>query len=215
MGSAVGAANAAAANSTMSLLAAGADEVSTRIAALFGAHASEYQAVSSQAAQFNEQFVLGLAANANAYLTTESANAEQGLWNAVNAPAQTLLGRPLIGNGANATTTVSLPPAAADTRITVPGAGPLYYPNFLIHLPYLGQALLEGGIPGPSSVSILQGYDLLNHAIGENWFPGSMAQVVNYPASIGILSASLAAPSVNDAVAMGQRALNDQIMNGC
>jgi PE-PPE domain/PE family len=213
LGSAVGAANAAAANSTTWLLAAGADEVSTRIAALFGAHALEYQAVSSQAAQFNEQFVLGLAASANAYLTIEIANAEQGLWNAVNAPAQTLLGRPLIGNGANATTPVSLRPTAADTRITVPGAGPLYYPNFLLHLPYLGRTLLEGGIPGPSSVSLLQGYDLLNDAIGENWFPGSMAQVVNYPASLGIVSGSPAAPSVNDAVAIGQRALNDQIMN--
>jgi PE-PPE domain/PE family len=213
MGSAVSAANAAAANSTTSLLAAGADEVSTRIAALFGAHALEYQALSSQAARFNEQFVLGLAATANAYLTTEIANAEQGLSNAVNAPAQTLLGRPLIGNGANATTPVSLPRAAADTRITVPGAGPLYEPNFLTQLPYLGQAFLEGGIPGPRSVSILQGYELLNQAIGENWFPGSTAQVVNYPASFGVLSGSPAAPGVNDAVAVGQRALNDQIMN--
>src|ERR1700747_1674826 len=141
MGSAVSAANAAAANSTTSLLAAGADEVSTRIAALFAAHALEFQAVSSRAAQFNEQFVLGLAANAYAYLTTEIANAERGLWNAVNAPAQSLLGHPLIGTGANATTPVSLPPAAADTRITVPGAGPLYYPNFLTQLPYLGQVL--------------------------------------------------------------------------
>jgi hypothetical protein len=35
--------------------------------------------------------------------------------------------------------------------------------------------LLEGGIPGPSSVSILQVYDLLNQAIGENWFPGAIA----------------------------------------
>jgi PE-PPE domain/PE family len=213
MGSAVSAANAAAANSTMSLLAPGADEVSRRIAALFGAHALEYQAVSSQAAQFNERFVLGLAANANAYLTTEIANAEQGLWNAVNAPVQTLSGRPLIGNGANVTTPVSLPRAAAGTRITVPGAGPLYDPNFLTRLPYLGQVLLEGGIPGPSSVSILQGYDLLNHAIGENWFPGTTAQVVNYPASYGILSGSLAAPGANGAIAMGQRALNDQITN--
>jgi hypothetical protein len=239
MGSAVSAANAAAAHSTTSLLAAGADEVSTRIAAVFGAHGLEYQAVSSQGAQFNEQFVLGLAANANAYLTTEIANAEQSLWNAVNAPARTLLGRPLIGNGANATTPggaggaggagfngapdggtggaaagiVSLPRAAAGTRITVPGAGPLYYPNFLTRLPYLGQVLLEGGFPGPSSVSILQGYDLLNHAIGENWFPGTTAQVVNYPASVGILSGSLAAPGANGAIAMGRQALNDQIMN--
>jgi hypothetical protein len=130
MGSAVSAANAAAAHSTTSLLAAGADEVSTRIAALFGAHGLEYQAVSSQGAQFNEQFVLGLAANANAYLTTEIANAEQSLWNAVNAPAQTLLGRPLIGNGANATTpggagAARVAPASMARLMAVPAGRPL------------------------------------------------------------------------------------------
>jgi hypothetical protein len=190
IGSAVNAANAAAANSTTSLLAAGADEVSTCIAGLFGAHGLAFQAVTAQAAQLHERFVLTLAANADSYLTTEIANAEQ-----------TLLGRQPI------------PGAAAGTRITVPGAGPLYFPNFITELPYLGQLVYAGSVPGPISVSILQGYDLLNHAIGQNWFPGTTAQVVNYPASIGIVSGSLAAPGVNDAVTMGQRALNDQIMN--
>jgi hypothetical protein len=189
IGSAVNAANAAAANSTTSLLGAGADEVSTCIAGLFGAHGLAFQAVTAQAAQLHERFVLTLAANAKAYLTTEIANAE-----AVLGP------QPVSG-------------AAAGTRITVPGAGPLYYPNFITELPYLGQLVYAGSIPGPISVSILQGYDLLNHAIGQNWFPGTTSQVVNYPASIGLVSGSLAAPGVNEAVAMGQRALNDQIMN--
>lgn len=189
IGSAVNAANAAATNSTTSLLAAGADEVSTCIAGLFGAHGAEFQALAAQAAQLHDRFVLALAANANTYLTTEIAT------------AQTLLGSPLV------------PGAAAGTRITVPGAGPLYYPNFITNLPYLGQLVYAGSLPGPINVSILQGYDLLNHAIGQNWFPGTTPQVVNYPASIGLISGSLAAPGVNQAVAMGQRALNDQIMN--
>lgn len=102
---------------------------------------------------------------------------------------------------------------AAGVRITVPGAGPLYFPNFITRLPYLGQLLYAGSVPGPGTVSILQGYDLINHAIGQNWFTSTLAQVVNYPASMGLLSGSLAAPDVNDAVAIGQRALNDQIMN--
>jgi PE-PPE domain-containing protein/PE family protein len=191
IGSAVTAANAAAATSTTSLLAAGADEVSACIAGLFGAHGLEFQAVTAQAARLHERFALTLAASANTYLTTEIANAEQSLQAGI-AP---------------------IPAAAAGTRITVPGAGPLYYPNFITELPYLGQLLYAGSIPGPLSVSILQGYDLLNHAIGQNWFPGTTSQVVNYPASIGFISGSLAAPGVNDAVAMGQRALNDQIMN--
>ncbi|WP_082956388.1 PE-PPE domain-containing protein [Mycobacterium sp. E787] len=188
IGAAVNAANAAAAHSTTSLLAAGADEVSRCIAGLFGAQAVEFQALTAQAAQLHERFVLALAADANTYLTTETAT------------AQTLSVRQPI------------PGAAAGTRITVPGAGPLYYPRFLTELPHLGQVLLQGGVAGPSSVSFLQGYDLLNQAIGENWFPGTTAQVVSYPASIGIISGSLAAPGVNQAVAMGQQALNGQIM---
>jgi hypothetical protein len=204
-GSAISAANAAAAKSTTSLLTAGADEVSTSIAALFAAHGSQFQAVSAQAAQFHERFVLNLAANANAYLTAEIASAEQCLGNAVNAPVQTLLG-PAAGSA-------SIPNAAAGTRITVPGAGPLFSPNLITELPYLGQVFLEGGIPGPSSVSMVQGYDLLNHAIGENWFPGSIAQVVNYPTIGGILGGSLGAPSLNAAFAIGQGELNVQIMN--
>lgn len=181
VGSAISAANAAAATSTTSLLAAAADEVSTGIAALFGAHGLEFQAVHGQVVQFHEQFVRNLAATANTYLTTELANATGPL-------------------------------AAAGTRITVPGAGPLYAPGLLTRLPYLGQLLLLGGVPGPPSVSILEGYDLLNHAIGHNWFPGTLAQVVNFPASVGILSGSLTAPTTNQAVAIGQRMLNDQIM---
>ncbi|MGV7674981.1 PE-PPE domain-containing protein [Mycobacterium kansasii] len=219
IGSAVSAANALAANSTTSLLPAATDEVSTRIAALFGAHGLEYQAVVAEAAQLHRRFVSTMAATASSYLTTETANAERTLRNAVNVPARALLGRQPFSNAGSAMAmggAAGLAPtatAAAGTRITVPGAGPLYYPNFITTLPYLGQVLLQGGVPGPSSVSILQGYELLNHAIGQNWFPGTTAQLVNYPASIGILSGSLAAPTTNDAVAMGQRALNDQIMN--
>lgn len=108
---------------------------------------------------------------------------------------------------------VSMPWAQAQTRITVPGAGPLYYPNFVGKLPF-GRMYFAGTSEavGPP-LSILAGYDLLNHQIGQNWFPGSTAQVVNYPASMGLLSFSLAAPGVDDAVAMGRGALDDQIRN--
>lgn len=105
------------------------------------------------------------------------------------------------------------PVAQAQTRITVGGAGPLYYPNIITGLP-LGRFYLLGtdAVSGPP-LSILDGYDLLNHKVGENWFPGSRPQVVNYPASIGLPSGSLAAPGANEAVAMGRVSLHDQIMN--
>lgn len=47
IGSAISAANAAAAAPTTAVLAAGADEVSAAIAALFGAHGQAYQTVSA------------------------------------------------------------------------------------------------------------------------------------------------------------------------
>ena len=107
VGSALSAANAAAVVPTSSVIAAGADEVSATIAALFGAHAQAYQALSAQAATFHTQFVQALTAGANSYAGAEAANAsplqaaQQDALRAINAPSQALLGRPLIGNGAN------------------------------------------------------------------------------------------------------------------
>ncbi|MGB9224672.1 PE family protein, partial [Mycobacterium sp.] len=102
IGSTIGAANAAAAAPTEAVLAAGADEVSVAVAAVFGAHAQSYQALSAQAAAFHDQFVQALAAGAGSYAATEAASASpiQALLNLVNAPFLGLLGRPLIGNGA-------------------------------------------------------------------------------------------------------------------
>lgn len=54
---AIGAANVAALPHTSELLAAGADEVSTAVAALFSGHARVYQAVSAQATAFHDRFV--------------------------------------------------------------------------------------------------------------------------------------------------------------
>ncbi|COW02245.1 PE-PGRS family protein [Mycobacterium tuberculosis] len=53
IGSALAEANAAALAPTTALLAAGADEVSAAIAALFGAHGQAYQTVSAQASAFH------------------------------------------------------------------------------------------------------------------------------------------------------------------
>ncbi|ORA09400.1 PE-PPE domain-containing protein [Mycobacterium asiaticum] len=185
LGTAVDAANRVAAHSVTSLLTAGADEVSSRIADLFSAHGRDYQAVSAQAARYGERLVRTLAANADAYLGTEIFNAAQ--------PPQP-------------------PLPAAGVRLTVPGAGPLYAPRLLTELPILGQIALQG-VSAPWSVSVLQAYGLLNPMIGENWFPASLAEVVGYPASMGILSGSPLAPTVNEAVAMGRLTL-DQMITG-
>ncbi|MCV7077477.1 PE family protein, partial [Mycobacterium szulgai] len=96
-------ANAAAALPTSVLAAAGADEVSAAVASLFAGNAQAYQSLSAQAAAFHEQFIQSLNASARWYAAAEAANASplQLLLDAMNAPTQLLLGRPLIGNGAD------------------------------------------------------------------------------------------------------------------
>jgi len=95
--SALSAANAAAAPPTTGVAAPGTDQVSAAITAVLGIHAQEYQAVSAQVAEFHDQFVGALNAGAGQYLTTEAANVEQYLLDAVNAPAKALLGHELTG----------------------------------------------------------------------------------------------------------------------
>ncbi|ODR03125.1 hypothetical protein BHQ20_01675 [Mycobacterium intermedium] len=80
------------------------DEVSAAAASLFSGFAREYQAIGVQVEAFHQQFVRTLTANAGAYATAEAANAnplQQAALNLINAPAQTLTGRPLVGNGAH------------------------------------------------------------------------------------------------------------------
>ena len=92
--------SAAAAAPTTGVVAAAADEVSAGVASLFGDFGEEYQVLSAQASAFHDQFVSLMNAGAAAYLSTEVANAEQAVANAVNAPAQSLLGHSAIGTAA-------------------------------------------------------------------------------------------------------------------
>ena len=60
LGSVIDAANAAARVSTTRLLAAGGDEVSAAIAALWGQYGRAFQVMSAQAAVFHQRFVQAL-----------------------------------------------------------------------------------------------------------------------------------------------------------
>ncbi|WP_264892350.1 PE family protein, partial [Mycobacterium kiyosense] len=103
VGTALSNANAAAALPTTGLVAAAADEVSAAITALFAGHARAYQALSAQLETFHRQFTQQLVTGAGEYAAAEVAGAKplDQLRNLVNAPARTLLGRPLIGDGAD------------------------------------------------------------------------------------------------------------------
>ncbi|WP_415624078.1 PE family protein, partial [Mycobacterium intermedium] len=95
---AVEAAGAAASGATTQVLPAAADEVSITISRLFGDYAGAYQAISAQAAAFHRDFVAQLNAAAAAYADTEAIVVA-----ALNDRSEKLLGRPMIGNGADGT----------------------------------------------------------------------------------------------------------------
>ncbi|VBA44186.1 putative PE family protein PE23 [Mycobacterium attenuatum] len=105
IGSAVSVANVTAATRTVGVLPAAADEISTAIANVFAAYAREYQILGGQATAFHDRLVQALTAGAELYVGAEAVNVEQVLLNAVNPPTLALLGRPLIGNGADGTAT--------------------------------------------------------------------------------------------------------------
>ena len=73
IGTTINAANSAAAAQTTSVAAAGADEVSAAVAAVFAEHGLSFQALSAQAAAFHEQFVQSLSGGAQAYAAAEAA----------------------------------------------------------------------------------------------------------------------------------------------
>jgi hypothetical protein len=74
IGSTLNTASTAAAGPTMGVLAAGADEVSAVVAALFGAHGQRYQSMSAQAAALHSEFVQAMNAAGIAYARAEEAN---------------------------------------------------------------------------------------------------------------------------------------------
>lgn len=122
IGSTITDAHAAAAALTTDLMPAAQDEISTAIARVFGAVAQDYYGLAAQAATFQNRFQQALHTGAGSYVAAESANAaamlqtaRQGVAGAVNAPAEALLGHPLIATGA---------PTAAQTIVDAAGPVP-------------------------------------------------------------------------------------------
>jgi PE family len=110
IGAELNAAHAAAAVPTTGLVAAGTDEVSAAVTALFSEYGQAFHALGAQASAFHTQFVQALSGTVGAYAAAEAANASplQAAAQAASdtlwfSPWKTLTGRPLVGNGANAT----------------------------------------------------------------------------------------------------------------
>ncbi len=69
-------ATSAAAESTTSIVPAGADEVSAAITRLFGTYGREFQSLTAQSAAFRARFMQSLSAGEAAYAAAEAANAD-------------------------------------------------------------------------------------------------------------------------------------------
>ncbi len=102
------AAHAAAAAPTTGLAAAGTDEVSAAVSALFSEYGQTFQSLGAQASTFHNQFVRLLSGAQGSYSAAEVANAaplqaaeEAASDLAFFSPWKDLTGRPLFGNGTN------------------------------------------------------------------------------------------------------------------
>ncbi len=87
IGSALAAANAAAAAPTAGIEAVAADAVSAALVAVFSSHGLGYQSLGAELTELHEQIVQALRSGAGSYTAAEAEN------------AQALLGHPLLGNG--------------------------------------------------------------------------------------------------------------------
>lgn len=189
LASALRSANAAAAAQTTAVVAPAADEVSAAITALFGSHAQEFQAVSAQAAAFHDAFVNGLNGGAAQYVSTELANAQQTLVNAVNGPGQAVSG--------------ALTPAAAAINtpfgavtLSFGGSLPVPGPNG----PFSGFATATNALLGSANVTVTG-----NVVTGPAGIPGTEFQVTggsfNAPQLLSFLAAT-SGPGVSGNVSL-------------
>lgn len=117
-------ANAMAAVRTTALAPAAADEVSAAIAALFSSYARDYQTLSVQVTAFHVQFAQTLTNAGQLYAVVDVGNGvllktEQQVLGVINAPTQTLVGRPLIGDGTHGAPGSAVP-AGLSHRTTGP-----------------------------------------------------------------------------------------------
>jgi hypothetical protein len=186
IGSALREANMAAAGPTTGVLAAGADEVSAAATSLFAGYAQAYQALSAEMSAFHARFMQAVNQAGLAYASAEAANV---------SPLQSV---EHAASGVQWFSRITVPSAAPanGTRITVPGNAPSNNP--ILHA-------LTGSLTP-------QQYAALNAEIGENWLPGTTPEVVNYPATLGVLN-GLTAPTGDQALATGQQMLNIAILN--
>ncbi|OQZ90149.1 hypothetical protein BST11_14295 [Mycobacterium alsense] len=206
-------AHAAAAAPTTGLAAAGADEVSAAVAALFGEYGRQFQGLGARANALHQQFIQSLSAGAEDYLAAEELNASplETAWGnllaAVNAPREALLASPLSNYGAVGTPPPGPAPASVATLIMGGTGNPVPNSTYLttIYNTYIapniaphtaiptGLVTPEQGWPltGLHSLtfdtSVAQGLDILKQAIAAQP-PGTQTVVFGFSQSATIVN---------------------------
>ncbi|ODR02647.1 PE family protein [Mycobacterium intermedium] len=105
LGEAISAATAAVSRPTSGLLPAAADEISVAIANLFSEQGQAFQALSTQTSTNHVRSTRRLNGGVSQYVGAEAAAASplNSVLAVTNTPTELLLGRPLIGDGADGT----------------------------------------------------------------------------------------------------------------
>ncbi|OOK74497.1 PE family protein [Mycobacterium kansasii] len=124
IGSVFSEATAAAAIPTTGPLPAGADAISADIAALLTSHGQTWQAFSRDYEWLHQRFVDLLNGSAGKYWATEIENAAQNALKTANTDSEWLVGRRMIGNGANGAAGTGQNGGAGGWLIGNGGSGP-------------------------------------------------------------------------------------------
>ncbi len=183
---------AAAAGPTTSVMAAAGDEISAEVAALFGAFGQEYQAVSAHAAAFHAQFVNLLNGAAAAYAGTEAANVQQTVANALDTPAQTLLGRGTAITSA----------AAAATGGSIGGAYQALAANTVANVESMATTWMQQ--TAPAMLRAATGYPQL---IATSLATGNVSSLLGVPGQLGLSFAKVAL-ALNNPISLSVTSVN-------
>jgi hypothetical protein len=193
IGSTISSANTAAMGPTSGVLAAGADEVSATVAALFDAHAQAYQALSAQAAYFHGQFVQLLNGGATQYALAEAANAsplqtiEQGVLSVAGAPtSQTLTAaQSVIGSAASVGSVASSLPAtvAGAAGSSAPAASAGFLATAASPAPVVPAALTSLSTPAAATPAPVSTHVAALQAATPNYATAAPAAAVSTPAA--------------------------------
>jgi hypothetical protein len=188
----------AAAGRTAGVVAAGADEVSAAVAALFSANGREWQALIGRAAVFHSEFARALVAAGNAYADVEAASAAaltapggstttggSGVLTAITKAALTDPPVTFVLGGSG----TPIPPATFVANVVSKYVAPNFPVGLVQALSMPAGEYPDSGIKDlMQNVSIARGVTTLNNAIQQQLAAGNTVNVLGYSQGANIAS---------------------------